>query len=249
MKRIIVFAMIVFSLCTSYYRDMRFKQISDEAALVKSFQFSGADVLQTKIDCTAKIDDEVWDVDKLKTVALQTIEELIPQADISPTEINSSDLMTDVKISGSDKNNEFVYVDLYSQTANNAPGTYITVSVVKEREFRNIAELKTRIDRALKTFNPTPQIDICIVGTYDGKLDEANLERLKHNMLEPVKAKKVNSKNDENVIAVTAYSPIIKGMPVKSDCSAHASNISITIRYNSLENKTYIQLTVPNTAI
>ena len=85
-------------------------------------------------------------------------------------------------------------------------------------------------------------VNSCMTGTYDGNVEDTQLEKICRNILDESDAKKVDSKRFENVISVSAFSPMIKD---KLSINGKNVNLSIAIRYNKQENKTYLWVATP----
>lgn len=245
MKKLFVFMAVVLLLFTAYQRNITYGQMSNEAILVKGFEFSEANILQSNIDCSAKLNETIWDSEKLEGLAEQLARALITEGDLTPLETNFSDSVVSIKGYATNQDNEFIELELFTNKTGDNVGTFAVVNIVREHEFRDIGPIKRRVESAYKLVNALPKINISITGTYCGKLEESNLDHLKQSILSGINARTVENLNKGNLMDVEVYSPMIRTV-FNGNTSSNNSNISITMRYNPLEDKTYIRIEMPD---
>jgi hypothetical protein len=106
--------------------------------------------------------------------------------------------------------------------------------------------IRDTVLQVFKDYGLKPRVNSCITGTFDGKLDYKRVDQIGSVVLEAAGAKKIEGIKDENLISVSAYSPVM-GDSVMT--GSEKVNLNLAIRYNSLENKTYIWLGTPVIAI
>ncbi len=102
--------------------------------------------------------------------------------------------------------------------------------------------LRDKIEGVFAKFGLKPTVNTCITGTYEGYLQDSQLERICRKILDDSAAKKVDSMRQENIISVSAFSPMIED---RLSIDGRDINLSLAIRYNKIENKTYLWVATP----
>jgi len=118
---------------------------------------------------------------------------------------------------------------------------YITIDALGA-EAGTALLLRDKIEKVFSTHGLETVVNSCITGTYDGNIQDAQLENICRKILTESEAKKVDSLRQENIISVSAFSPMIKD---KLSIDGRNVNLSLAIRYNKLENKTYLWVATP----
>lgn len=103
-------------------------------------------------------------------------------------------------------------------------------------------QIEKTVMRICRKYGLKPDVNYCIVGYFDGKLDTKELNEVCRKAFQAAGADKVDGIKDNNLISLTAYSPEIDNY-VRVDGSR--VNLNIAIRYNSYEKRTYIWLATP----
>ena len=102
------------------------------------------------------------------------------------------------------------------------------------------------IKEICRKYGLVPEINYCITGYFEGKLDTKDLNDVCGKAFRAAGAEKVEGIKEDNLISLTAYSPDISNY-VRVDGSR--VNLNIALRYNSYEKRTYIWLATPLIAI
>ncbi|HEX2926561.1 MAG TPA: YwmB family TATA-box binding protein [Ruminiclostridium sp.] len=102
--------------------------------------------------------------------------------------------------------------------------------------------LRDKIDNVFKSHSLKSEVNSCITGTYEGNLSDTQLENICRKILKESSAQKVDSFRQQNTISVSAFSPILGD---KLRVGGKNVNLSLAIRYNKLENRTYLWVATP----
>jgi galactitol-specific phosphotransferase system IIB component len=124
-----------------------------------------------------------------------------------------------------------------------AADRYITIDASGDSNGTgNAIMLRDKVEKVFRTHNLKTNVNSCITGTYEGNLSDKQLDGICKKILKDSNATKVSSNRDEDIISVSAFSPLIKD---KFSIKGKQINLSLAIRYNKLENKTYIWVATP----
>lgn len=237
---LLVAGISVFLLCFTKLND---KNDSKEAMLIKSFSNSGAEVLTTEIYFTATVQKSKKSFQEQKLF----VEDLSGRLGVLKNEAFLSreiknDSIEKIEVSGTTKNNRAIDINLQLNEGVKGNENIITVSITQNKSFVGLEAIKKEILEILKEDKIHPKVNSCITGYVAGKWDNAKLNEICDKMLKSVKAENVSSMKDRNLISVSAYSHYLGST---LNISGKKMNLNLAIRYNALEDKTYIWLATP----
>jgi len=121
------------------------------------------------------------------------------------------------------------------------PQTYLVVNVSGKR-FDKFIYYGQKVQEAVISLEGESKITSCVTGTFNGKLDEAQQNRILENIYDCLKISDIYMVQDPYNVNLMGYSPFIAdGIEILDK----TYNINIAIRYNSEDDKTYIWLGTP----
>ncbi len=225
---------------TTYYIRMQNQAIEQDISIVDVFNSSGANMIVNEVYFFARATSNFEDLDSLTEVC----EEVFNALEIKNFSKNSAstDNLLKKEILGSTKDG--VKVSAMASIVGNKSDTedkYITIDATGT-ENRNALLLREKVENIFNKHELKVVVNSCITGTYEGNVEDTQLEKICRNILNESDAKKVDSIRFENVISVSAFSPMIKD---KLNINGKNVNLSIAIRYNKQENKTYLWVATP----
>ena len=237
---LIILPILLFSF---YLVKLNYKSELPETALEKSFACSGAEVLSSEVYFWGKIEKGCNNIDEMKGLAQSFINSLKIKNDGSFS-LNSieNEQVKKVDVKGM---SEIGIIDMSIQRSNlieNNSEKYISINVTKDLEYEGLDETRKKVLLIFKKFGIKPKVNSCIIGRFNGKLNENSMNDIGRNILKVADAKRVEGMRDKNLISVSAYSPFIENSIVVNGKSV---NLNLAIRYNSYEDKTYIWLATP----
>jgi hypothetical protein len=217
-----------------------------ENTLVKTFNDSGAKLVNWEIYFRGKINndsDEFNSIEELETLAEKFSEDLgITKKNYSTNIDLSNDLIHIVDIEGFVNDKRTVISLNLERSHENPIEKYISVSIINDAMDLNLVETRKKLESIFNKYGIKPKINICITGSFRGKLDKEELAEVCENILLGAKAKRIEEMNASNMISISAYSPSISN---SIQAAGKKVNINLAIRYNSYENRTYIWLASP----
>lgn len=223
----------------------RFWTDSPEKLLVNAFQSSGAKIVSSEIYFRGKIDRAgSSNLQGLGEIASKLAKVLdCTENGLAKKTINNEDL-EGVEINGtSGKNLSIAISAVMSKSELQPKNCYITASVVDKAGAQDMVELRSRVVSMLGRYGIfNPSVNSCMTGSYEGKLDNNNLNDICVKIFKSADARKVEGISENNLISVSAYTPSI-GQAV--EVNGRRVNLNLAVRFNSYEKKTYIWLATP----
>lgn len=243
--RKLVFVLMVFVLVagvvgTTYYiRNYRDSE-SAKVSISDAFKSSGAKMVINELYFFVRADNKVNKLDKLTAIC----EEVFKDLEVTGYSRNSTSTDTLVKTDLSGTTKDGVKITAMASIVGNKSGDgdkYITIDAT-ETVNGSALLLRDRIEKVFDRYGLKAVVNSCITGTYEGNLQDSQLENICRKILDDSDAKKVDSMRQENIISVSAFSPMIDD---KLSIDGKNINLSLAIRYNKIENKTYLWVATP----
>ncbi len=249
--------LVLFS--SMFYMKLRYKQISAEDTLVKSFKSSGAEVVSSEIYFWGKADGKNDNMMSIKQIAAELSQEMgvLKDKSFSPKVIDNDSIKKvefdgimytekkqDNKYEASvEKNNKQVMIRVQLEGNKDTGFTKtVSVSVSQDLQYEGLYEIKKKASKAFKKYGITPKVNSCITGSFQGKLGYERLNGICSKVFSSVDAKKVEGISEGSLISVSAYSGSI-GDSIK--VNGKKVNLNLAIRYNRYEGKTYLWIASP----
>lgn len=225
---------------TTYYIRTQDKANQQEVSIVDVFNSSGAKMIENEMYFFVRANDDYKDLDSLSSLC----EEVFNTLGINNYSKNSAstDNLLKREILGTTKDG--VKVSGMASIVGNKFGEgdkYITIDAIgSDKGFALL--LRDKVEGVFEKHGLNVVVNSCITGTYEGNVEDTQLEKICRNILNKSDAKKVDSTRQQNVISVSAFSPMIKD---KLSINGKNVNLSIAIRYNKQEDKTYLWVATP----
>lgn len=143
---------------------------------------------------------------------------------------------------GYDKDENPMTIVISSYENNGIGETYLYINLIKKNNFSEIDDIIKKIESIYNSFDQQLEITTCIIGTYDGKLDEKIVQNKGIKALKNVKGKVVEEYKDDYLLSYTAYTPKIEKHIIVGNKKI---NLNLAIRYNDYEDRTYIWIGTP----
>jgi len=218
------------------YRDSEGEKIS----IGDAFKSSGAKMVINELYFFVRADNKVKKLDNLTAIC----EDVFKALEVTGYSKNSTSTDTLIKTDLSGTTKDGVKITAMASIVGNKSGDgdkYITIDAT-ETVNGSALLLRDRIESVFGKYGLKAVVNSCITGTYEGNLQDSQLENICRKILDDSDAKKVDSMRQENIISVSAFSPMIGD---KLSIDGKSINLSLAIRYNKIENKTYLWVATP----
>ncbi|MHB8065994.1 MAG: YwmB family TATA-box binding protein, partial [Ruminiclostridium sp.] len=205
-----------------------------------AFNSSGAEMIVNELYFFVRANDDFENLGSLISVC----DEVFKSLDISNYSKNSTNTDNLIKSELLGATKDGVKISAMASIVGNKSGAgdkYITIDALGTQDGTALL-LRDKIEKVFSAHDLRTVVNSCITGTYNGNIQDAQLENICRKILNDSNAKKVDSLRQENIISVSAFSPMIKD---KLSIDGKNVNLSLAIRYNKLENKTYLWVATP----
>lgn len=231
-------------LVSAYLIDKNSHRASAEAVLAKSFNDSGAKMVNSEIYFWGKLDKKYRNPNKIKVLAEEFTNGLgIIRDEAFSQETVENDFVAKTDIHGISKDKLIMDICVQiNKTVDSESEQFISVNVTEASPTARLDEIKKIVINVFTKYGISPRVNSCITGSFDGRLNYNELNTICQHIFSGINAKKVEGMRDDNLISVSAYSPYI-GDSIK--VKGNKVNINLALRYNSYENKTYIWIATP----
>lgn len=141
-----------------------------------------------------------------------------------------------------DKDEKVTVIILYSSELDGDKESYVIIDKIQNVRFEDV-EIDKKINiELLKKYGSEIETTICLVGTFEGRLKEVEKQRMFKSLLNELDATVVENVLTDMYASATLYTPYIYET---IELNKKRVNLQVAIRYNELENRTYIWIATP----
>ncbi len=235
-----------------FYHRNNDKGIGDRDFLVKTFDSSGAFVVETNINAYASNRDEFLDREEIMYTAAYLAKGMKLDLDSAQRIENFGDDYNQLSLIGKSIEGHRMAIIVHSMDFENideGPGGYetnIVIDISLNGSIEKISDMKDDIEALIGERIKGTRITSCIVGNFEKKYSSDDMENIIASILEYADAREIERAKGDNFLSVSAYTPHIDDY---IDMRTDRINLNIALRYNSYEEKTYIWLGTPVIAL
>ena len=225
---------------TTYYIRIQNKSNQEEISITDAFNSSGAKMIVNDMYFFVRVNDDFKDLNSMTKVC----DEVFKALEITNYSKNSTGTDSLIKSDLLGTTKDGVKISAMASIVGDKSGQgdkYITIDATGNENGEAIL-LRDKIEKVINIHGLEAVVNSCITGTYEGNLQDTQLENICRKILNESEAKKVDSFRQENIISVSAFSPMIKD---NLSIDGRNVNLSLAIRYNKQENKTYLWVATP----
>lgn len=250
---IVEFLVLLFSAGVHFYARSK----SPEKTLIESFNLIQARIVTAEACFWGALDGEKYKgPEELKKLASGFSNKLGIVADAGfSNKIFGNDTIHEIEIDGilpckSKEDEKTVSIRIQSPRMQPTSGEaargngWISVYVTQDLTANGLEETTEKVGAVFKKFGIKPRINTCITGSFEGKLSHKDIEEICRLVFGKTKAQNVAGIRNGNLISVSAYSPYMYDNYI--NLNEKGANINLAVRYNQLEDKTYIWLATPD---
>lgn len=218
-------------------------QLSLETTLVKSFHTSGAEVMSSELYFTGKVEERKSGILDKKAYILKLAEKMeVLKDDGWILNLTKNDEIEKIEASGVTKSNIAVTIHMLLNQKDSTAKPEISVSMTQYGSTTGLDSIRKKTLSILRKNNVNPKVNVCIIGRINGKYSASEQNEICEKVFEEIGATKINTVKADQFVSVEAYS---QSMETSIQTGEEKTNINVAMRYNSLEDKTYIWLATP----
>ena len=243
MKKIILLLFICMLLTAGSYDAAQYPvvSLSEEEALITSFESSGAEVMESTISCWTKLSDSFISQQQLEA----EMDRIVSRMKLDNTSVvknmENDDRLNKLVLYGT-KGDKAYNVALESIKQETGEETYIVFDVFIDKGYKALAAERQNIIEALQVDEALINFSSCIVGTYKGELSKRDADRKSQLALQSINAKQVEGIENDEMKSISAFSNNVGGFITSEQSRV---NVQLAIRYSSYDDKTYIWIGTP----
>ena len=238
---VLVVMLLASSILSNFLYSNTPDRISEDDVLISCFSSSGAVVHESSISCAFKISDSFLSKEKL-LMEMQKIIDMLEPLDFELSEdfFEGEDRrMTSGKVLLRDS----IYtINLEAVAYEDGGETYAMIEGKMDKNLEQLKEGQGKLSKMLETYKSDSNIYSCIVGTYEGKLSESEIESSIEACLKAINARKIEGVPNHELYSISAYSRNIREFV---NSGSKNINVQIASRYSSYDDKTYIWVGTP----
>lgn len=146
-------------------------------------------------------------------------------------------------IQGVDTKGNLVTINISSYEVNGYPGeTSLFINLINNEQIVENNDIILKVENIFDNYDKMVNITSCIVGKVNGKLDMEEKEKNIMQDTEKLKAKVVETYREDNILSLSMFTPLIDEYIYTGN---KKMNLNIAVRYNELENSTYVFIGTP----
>ncbi len=239
MKKVIVYVILFVIICFSSDTALKYsigKEIDNQSPYYLSFASIGANLLESRLDCWAKI-KTVSSREEMNQTLLMILNHLNLPADENEFlhQENEEILLTQYDLSYDNQNYYFML-----QTNKSEKDTHLVMTVTSKENDQQLRQDEKEI-KELFDCNTYYQYK----GSIDAQPDYAGQQELLRIVMKNLGAETKNVYHDSRIISITGFAPNLGLNIVPVNVAGDKCNVQTAIRKNSKENKTEIYLGFP----
>ena len=125
----------------------------------------------------------------------------------------------------------------------NSNESYIIIYIMDNKEYKNIVDIYTILEKSLYKYSNIVDISTCISGEFSKKLQFSKYDDIFQEILYNMSAEEIDRVESENMVSITAYSELFDENYL--EYLGNKINLNIGIRYSEDDDKTLIYIATP----
>ncbi len=216
-------------------------KMPEENVLVESFENCRAEVIESTINCWGKMNNRFMDMREIQLQMDAYIEKLGYQRAVLQRTAETDEQFNKETAYVSEGNKTYC-IAIESVNKGLAAESYIIIDVTIDRSYHELEAEKKKLDGIFRETLGTLRYSRCIIGTYDGKLEDKEMGRKTRTALNAVKAKRVEGIENEEMSSISAFSSQLDDYILANEKKV---NLQVALRYSAYDDKTYIWIGTP----
>lgn len=254
MKKVLLFVIIIFCSIPILTQAKDIK--SQEEVLLSVLDTIGGEFIEGEISANGLLVEKFLSIEELDKLGQETIttmglvgieknleSDFLEKNYYIKQNINDEDYKQ-INYFGFDKDNNPLTIILssYVSSDENIGETYLYINLIKEEHFISNNDIINKVENIFEKYKNNVEITSCIIGSFNGKFSEKDVEIKSINAINNVNGKIVDVYKDEQLISYTAYTDSIDNNILAGD---EKINLNIALRYNDFDDQTLIWIGTP----
>jgi hypothetical protein len=214
--------------------------------LCQSFEASGAEFRQIKIQGWALINSSSVNPAELKTMAYQ-VAKALGGGNHLHSSVAQANHFTGVTLEG--EAGAGTHVEITAQTLAGVPEavragteTFLLVNLAHSSDMYALPWWREQVKAAFRQFGAEPHVSVAITGSYPGYLSKQETAAEVEKVFKAAQAKWIEGMSEGNLISVSGYTNSIENYLV---VGGRKINLNVALRYHDAVDRTYIDIGSP----
>lgn len=217
------------------------RQTAIEDSLIKSMNSTKAQVMESTIGAWAQVNNQFLTEEQIDAEMMLILEIIKPEKSTINIIKENNDEINKQTLHASAGNKHY-NIAVESIKTEKSGETYVVMDVSIDSSSIELTSERQKLEQYFSGRGKNPEISSCIVGVYNGKLDENEMQMKVKDALTAVKAKQVEGLITNEVNSISAFSGNINDFILSNNKKV---NMQIAMRYSSYDDKTYIWIGSP----
>ena len=237
-KAIIIFLMLAIFI---NYANADIVKVKNEALIIQAFEETGSELKSFNISYNGVVNDKFVGKIELEKICSEILESISFKEDYR--EVVEESKTSKLSIYGQVKDNQFITLVAHSYKGlDNKSKTSIFIDINENNDYKRTVEITSKLSEALGKQNIKPKITTCIVGAYDGQLEDKYKKEILKKIINVTQGRKIESLVNDDLTSYSLYSKNIENYIYSG---TDKMNLNIAIRYDEYRNQTYIFIASP----
>ncbi len=217
------------------------KKTAIEDSLIKSMDSAKAQIMESTISAWSQVNNQFLTAEQVDAEMMLVLETIKPEkSTINITKENNDEIHKQT-LHASDGNKHY-NIAVESIKVEDGGETFVIIDVSIDSSSTELTSERQKLEQYFSGKSKNPEISSCIIGVYNGKLDENQMQMKLKDALTSVKAKQVEGLITSEVNSISAFSGNIDNFILSNNKKV---NMQIAMRYSSYDDKTYIWIGSP----
>lgn len=212
-----------------------------EDALIKSMDSAKAQVIESTISAWAQVNNQFLTEEQLAAEVTEVLNIIKPEKSTINIIEESNANINKQTVHASDGNKHY-NIAVESIKTEKGGETYTIMDIFIDSSSIELTSERQKLEQYFSGRSKRPEISSCVIGVYNGKLDEGEMQTKVKDALSSVKAKQVEALNTKDISSISAFSGNINNFILSNNKKI---NMQIATRYSSYDDKTYIWIGSP----
>lgn len=240
-KLLLLFFVMIIATGTVGAADNYPVDIPEEDVLIASFENCKAEVIESTINSWGKLNNRFMDIRDIELQMNTFIERMGFKKEQLQITTETDEQFNKETVYVSDENKTYC-IAIESINKGASGESYIIIDVTIDRSYSELEKEKKRLDAVFRETIGILRYSRCIIGTYNGRLEEDEMGKKTRIALNAVKAKTIEGIATEEMSSISAFSSQLEGYVLSNDKKV---NLQVALRYSSYDDKTYIWIGTP----
>ena len=207
-----------------------------KTVVFEAFDATEADCILGEIIYKGVFYKKTKNMDDIEAIG-KDLMDLLEITNVFSYKIVSNDVFEKLEIEGTTGKDNILSIDFYGYKAeNNKNKKEVKITATQYEKYNALAKIREDLKSFSRKYNISSSYSLHVAGYFDKKIDLKSFNRALNKVVTIIGASNVEGRKNENLISIKVNSKVLGN----SQFSMSNSNVDISLRYNEIEDRTYI---------